>query len=80
MRNKAQYLLQTSPTLPLVISWTNVTVIASSYADEFVGKLFVDLGPIAFMSRVKLINMDPVVQTLINKAIMQRTVQTMTGG
>lgn len=79
MKTKAMYLLSASPAIPLVISWTGVGVIASSYADEFIGKLFVELGPIAFMARIRLMNMDGVVQNIINRAIMQRTVQTMNG-
>jgi hypothetical protein len=80
MRTKASYLINNCSDMRLVISWKNVPVIASSYADEFIGKLFVELGPVAFNSRVRLVNMMPVVQDLINRAIMQRIGQTMNGG
>jgi hypothetical protein len=77
MRMKAKNLLSSSPFLPLVVDWKDVPVVASSYADEFIGKLFVDLGPISFMARVRLVSMNEVVQGLLNKAIMQRMLQTM---
>lgn len=80
MRIKARNLLASSISLPLVVDWKGVPVVASSYADEFVGKLFVELGPITFMARVRLLNMNEVVQGLLNKAIMQRTQQMMSGG
>lgn len=79
MRLKALNFLRTAPELPLVIDWAHIPIVASSYADEFLGKLFVELGPVGFNSRIRLINLDPVVQTLINRAIMQRTLQVMSG-
>ena len=80
MRTKAMNLLQAEKHLPLVIDWEGVPIIASSYADEFIGKLFVELGPIGFMTRVRLINLAPVLQTLVNKAIVQRTQQISGAG
>ena len=76
MRAKAQNLLQAERHLPLVIDWDGVQIIASSYADEFLGKLFVELGPVEFMARTRLLNMVPLVQTLINRAILQRAHQS----
>lgn len=75
MRTKAQNLLRAEAHLPLIVDWDGIQMIASSYADEFIGKLFVELGPLGFMARVHLVNLAPVVQTLINKAIVQRTQQ-----
>ena len=55
----------------------SVGVIASSYADEFIGKLFIDIGPIAFNLRIRLVNMSSIVQNLLGRAILQRTYQLM---
>ena len=79
MRAKVLYLIRNCSDMLLAISWKDVPVIASSYADEFIGKLFVELGPVAFNSRIRLVNMVPVVHDLINRAIMQRVGQTMNG-
>ena len=37
-------LLMAKPDYPLYIDWQETTIIASSFADEFLGKLFVELG------------------------------------
>ena len=80
MRTKALNLLSADVRLPLVVDWEGVQVIASSFADEFIGKLFVHLGPVEFNGRVRLANLSPVVRALVNRAIMQRTYQSMTRG
>lgn len=78
MRTKAANLLNAEPTCTLVVDWNGIQMISSSYADEFIGKLFVAMGPIAFMSKIRQINAIPLVHGLIDKAIMQRTQQEMT--
>lgn len=77
MRAKARNLLAAEPSRSLCIDWSEIPMISSSYADEFVGKLFVELGPLTFMSRVRNTSMAPVVRGLIDRAIMQRSHQTM---
>lgn len=39
---------------------------------KFLGKLFVELGPMNFMQAIRLINVSPTVQALIDRAIKQR--------
>ena len=65
-------LLNAEPTKPLLLDWTGVPLVSSSFADELIGKLFVSLGPLAFSARVRNIGMDAMVPGLIDKAIMQR--------
>jgi anti-sigma regulatory factor (Ser/Thr protein kinase) len=77
LRTKALNLLQSDPRCRLKVDWTGIATISSSFADEFIGKLFVHLGPIGFMSRVRLSNVDPFVQALVDRALMQRVAQTM---
>ena len=50
-------------------------LVLSSYADEVFGKLFIELGPVEFMKKVELKNLDPLVKGLIDRAIMQRMLQ-----
>ena len=57
----------------VVIDFDGVGVISSSFADEVFGRLFVEMGPHAFMTRIKVRNVDPTVSGLIDRAIMQRT-------
>jgi anti-sigma regulatory factor (Ser/Thr protein kinase) len=56
----------------IILDFSDVPLISSSYADEVVGKLFLELGPIEFMSRIKLANLDPLVGNLIDRAVSQR--------
>jgi anti-sigma regulatory factor (Ser/Thr protein kinase) len=72
VRRKLANLSNVTETVKTVVDMSGVPLISSSYADEVFGKLFVVLGPLQFMSRVVLINVDPLVRNLIDRAIMQR--------
>ncbi len=76
IRRKCLNLLNAEPTKPLLLDWDGVPVISSSFADELVGKLFATLGPLGFSARIRNVGMRRVVHGLIDKAIMQRAVQT----
>ncbi len=58
---------------PVILDFDGVGVVSSSFADEVFGRLFVEMGPRAFMTRIKMRNVDPTVEGLIDRAIMQRT-------
>ena len=72
IRTKCLNILTADTGRPLVLDWSGVPIISSSFADEAIGKLFVELGPINFSTRVKNIGLDPLVRGLIEKAILQR--------
>jgi len=55
------------------IDFDDVPVISSSFADEVFGKLFMDLGPVAFVRSVDFRNINSTVQSLIDRAILQRS-------
>ena len=57
----------------IVIDFDGVGLFTSSFADEVFGRLFVNLGPRSFMSRIQMRNVDPTVEGLIDRAILQRT-------
>jgi anti-sigma regulatory factor (Ser/Thr protein kinase) len=59
----------------IVVDFSDVLLISSSYADEVIGKLFVELGPLEFMSKIQLKNVDNLVKNLIDRAIDQRMKQ-----
>jgi hypothetical protein len=75
LRTKAINLLRAEKTHPLVIDWAGIPVISSSFADEFLGKLFLELGPLTFSSRVRNIGMEQLIAGLLDKAISQRLTQ-----
>lgn len=60
------------------VDFRDINIVSSSFADEFIGKLYVELGPLRFASMVKLINMNHTISAIVNKAILQRVSQSMT--
>ena len=56
----------------IYIDLEGIPIISSSFADEAFGKLFVEVGPVQFMSKFEFINVMETVQHLIDKAIAQR--------
>jgi hypothetical protein len=72
VQNKIYNLLMMCPGQPLEIDFAQVPLISSSFADEVFGKLFVKLGPLQFMQRIRFKNVENTVRLLIDKAISQR--------
>jgi len=56
----------------IVLDLANVPLISSSFADEVFGKVFSELGPMNFMSKVQIVGTNRVVRQLIDRAIAQR--------
>lgn len=75
MRVKIINLIDSKPGYPIFIDWDGVPVIASSFADEFIGKLFIELGAMAFSATIRNKNMEQLIQQLLDKAISQRVAQ-----
>ena len=50
---------------------------SSSFADELLAKLFIDLGLFQFNLLVKLINIDESLQMLLHKSVLQRIVESI---
>jgi uncharacterized protein DUF4325 len=69
---KVLNLLTAKPKYYLYINWDGVSVIASSFADEFLGKLVQKLGKAEFERKIRLTNMEPLVKQLVEKAISER--------
>jgi anti-sigma regulatory factor (Ser/Thr protein kinase) len=58
VREKCRHLLEQDRRKPLVLDWDGVPLISSSFADEALGKLFLELGPLVFGARIRHRNMD----------------------
>lgn len=76
IRNDIENLMHESG-LPVVVDFDKIAIVSSSFADEVFGKMFKSLGPVSFMQRVRLENMNSTVSSLINKAIEQRFTQAV---
>lgn len=70
-RNKIENLMDRRTT-PVEFDFEGVRLISSSFADEVFGKLFADLGPLAFGRLCQCRNVDQTVRGLIDRAIAQR--------
>lgn len=72
VQTKLLNLLKMSGTGTIWVDFAGVPLVSSSFADEAFGKLFLSVGPVKFMQRVRLHNMMETVEGLVNKAIAQR--------
>lgn len=72
VRKKLLNLARMCPNRKIVLDFENVPLVSSSFADEVVGKLFAELGPLAFMQRFDFRNIDQTVRQLVDRAIAQR--------
>lgn len=79
LRTKISNVLRGAPEARIVLNWEGVPLVSSSFADELLGRLFVELGPTQFTARVRSVNMAPVVHGLVDRAIMQRVSQSSQG-
>ncbi len=75
IRTKIFNLLNSKKDYPLVIDWSGIPIISSSFADEVIGKLFLKLGAISFSARIRNISMEEIVRNLLDKAVAQRLTQ-----
>lgn len=75
LRTKCRNLLDAAPGKPLLLDWEGIALVSSSFADELMGKLFVELTPLEFAARVRSKGMEPLVRGLVDKAILQRAAQ-----
>ena len=75
LRTKTLNLITSKPEYPIIIDWTGVPVISSSFADEFMGKLFLEIGGITFSSKIRNQGMEELIKNLLDKAISQRLTQ-----
>jgi anti-sigma regulatory factor (Ser/Thr protein kinase) len=72
IRNKLLNLAKMNGTGMVCVDFADVPLLSSSFADEAFGKLFLILGPVTFMQKIKFHNMMDTVEGLVNKAIAQR--------
>lgn len=70
-------LLRAEPSYALTIDFDGVGIVSSSFADEVFGRLFVALGPMAFMSRINFRQVDSSVRAVLDRSISLRMSQAM---
>lgn len=70
---KINNLITMCPGQPIEVDFEMVPLVSSSFADEVFGKLFVKMGALQFMQRLRFKNVAPTVQAIIDRAIAQRS-------
>lgn len=75
LRLKTLNLISSKPGYVIIVDWAGIPVISSSFADEFIGKLYVLLGQEKFNSTIKNQSMETLIKQLLDKAISQRIAQ-----
>ena len=63
----------------IVLDFDGLPVIASSFADELIGKLVVEFGFFGFNNIIKLKNMNPTVQAIVQRSVAQRMMENLSG-
>ncbi len=56
----------------VLLDFNGVSVVSSSFADEFIGKLAVEFGFIGFTQRFRLVGMNATIQAITNRSVSQR--------
>ena len=76
VRNKVlNYLRRLDKPSSINIDFTGVSVISSSFADEFIGKLISELGFIRFTKLITMTNVTQTVEAILNRSVSQRMAQ-----
>ena len=75
VQTKLMNLLGASDDHILVLDFSDVGIISSSFADEAIAKPYVDLGPMAFISRIRFRNTDRTIRAVIDRSILLRSSQ-----
>lgn len=71
VRNRLTNILNEGASV-LRLDFTGVTVVSSSFADEVLGKLALQMGLMTFMRRFELVAMSPTIEAIVERAIQQR--------
>lgn len=78
VRNEVvNFLTRLESTEKIEIDFSDISVISSSFADEFIGKLVVRLGFYRFSNMVKLSNANKTIEAILNRSIVQRLTQLL---
>ncbi len=72
VRYKLQNLATMCPGQKIIVDFAGIPLVSSSFADEVFGKLFLEMGPMAFSQRFEFLNLPILVRQLIDRAISQR--------
>ena len=73
LRKKLRNIVKMSRGRRVVVDFSDVPLVSSSFADEVFGKLLVEIGPVRFMQTITLQGMSRIVSELVDRAMRQRS-------
>lgn len=73
LRAKLRNIVEMSGGRRIVVDFSDVPLVSSSFADEVFGKLLVEIGPLRFMQTITLQGMSRIVAELVDRAMRQRS-------
>lgn len=73
VRTKLRNLVELSNQSRIIIDFSELPLVSSSFADEVFGKLFLELGAVRFMKAIEFREVSPIVRQIIDRAIAQRS-------
>ena len=74
IKNKIFNILKEEPKT-IILDFTGISVISSSYADELLAKLFSSLGLFQFNRVIKMIGLTDEQQLILQKSVIQRIIE-----
>jgi hypothetical protein len=63
----------------ITLDFTNINIVSSSFADELIGKLVTEFGFYGFNNIFKLKNMNTSVQSIVQRSVAQRMMESFNG-
>ena len=73
LRTKLKNLAKMAPGRKIIVDFEDIGLVSSSFADEVFGKLFLEMGPLAFMQTFEFRRISSMVHQIIDRAIQQRS-------
>lgn len=73
LRKKLRNIVEMSGGRKVVVDFSDVPLVSSSFADEVFGKLLVEIGPLRFLQTITLEGMSRIVSELVDRAMRQRS-------
>lgn len=64
----------------IFLDFEGVKIVSSSFADELIGKLVTEFGFITFNNIIKLINLNPTAEMIVQRSVAQRMNETFNKG
>lgn len=78
LRTKIKNLMDMHPNHLVVIDFSDVALITSSFADEVLGKLLIEIGAPLFKNRIRLVSLSEINESIVNRSISQRMTELYT--